>query len=1175
MKYTLFPAIFLLSLSGYSTTDFRLGFRNAEFLPTENFSDPTVLSHSPDELIDGKYFRIVQFNQIPSAEIRKEIEALGVDFIFYQPRNAYFVAIPDGLNYTQIRAYDIRAILPLQGNWKLSEHLVDQPIPDHALRANGKFEVVVSFPANTTKARAISYFTEKGYEISNSEEGFESVHMVVNRAELQDLSDLPLTYFIDMVPAPAEPENVTARTLHRSSAISPGIGAGKEYDGTGVVLQVQDNSSLTGNGDHIDWRGRKNTTASSSLTSTHGAHVTGTVMGAGNLNPLAEGMAKGAFVYKYGPAHASYLAVPNLVTNNNLVMTQKSYSDGCNGGYTSNARDMDVLVNNHPVLLHVFSAGNAGTSNCGYGAGSGWGNVTGGHKIGKNTIATANVTSTGQISGSSSRGPAWDGRIKPDLSAKGTNVFSTYPNNTYASISGTSMASPGVAGTAAQLYEAYRENYNQVTPQGGLIKSVLMNTANDLGNPGPDFIYGWGHINGYRAVEVIENGQFLIDTIGQGDSLVYSLTVPFSATKVRVMLYWPDVAGAVMANPSLVNDLEFRVYDASNNETKPWVLDHTPNASNLAAPAQRGEDHLNNMEQVTINNPSPGTYSLVVKGHSVPMGPQEFFITHFFETNEVKLTHPIGGESLDPGENTIIHWDAYGNTGTFDIEYSADSGANWTTINSNVAAGTRLLSWNVPGAASPHAMVRVSRGFSTSISEKPFYIMDRPGNVNFLSVCPDSAVLSWNHSPNAVGYVIRQLGAEYMDSIGFTSNNFAWVQVPSGATDEWFSVNAVGLGKVRSRRTIAIEKPTNTFNCPPIPVADFTAVTDNICVGKTVLVEDKSTNVPSAWQWTITPGTHTYVNGTSSSSQHPEVQFTSPGSYSVSLTASNGFGNDSKTESDYIITAIGDTTRLDETFPFSSSFPPDRWEVYNPDNDWGWQKSPSYIGSQGSVDYGSSINHFNISGAGKEDRMLPYLMDLTGFQQPLLLFDMAYAQINAVLNPTLYVEVSTDCGNTFQATGYQKTDDDLATVPFGTAGGYWTPTNAAHWRTDTIDITQWIGNEVQIDFKTISDIEGNALYLDNIRIIEGSVTGLESSELASKVLVYPNPAKDRINLEFNGQQIVRIEVSDVSGKKLKTFGSLKGKEKLSVDVTSLESGIYMLRLVAVDGQTGTKKIHIE
>ena len=114
-----------------------------------------------------------------------------------------------------------------------------------------------------------------------------------------------------------------------------------------------------------------------------------------------------------------------------VIITSKSYSNGCNAGYTSLAKDLDEQINLYPSLIHVFSAGNDGNSDCNYGAGSGWGNVTGGHKQAKNVIATANLTEVGGLASSSSRGPAADGRIKPDIGAKGTSVYSPVSPYTY------------------------------------------------------------------------------------------------------------------------------------------------------------------------------------------------------------------------------------------------------------------------------------------------------------------------------------------------------------------------------------------------------------------------------------------------------------------------------------------------------------------------------------------------------------------------------------------------------------------------------------------------------------------------------------------------------------------------------------------------------------------------
>jgi subtilisin family serine protease len=170
-------------------------------------------------------------------------------------------------------------------------------------------------------------------------------------------------------------------------------------------------------------------------------------------------------------------ATQTYINDGSVQVTNSSYSNGCNDGYTTITQTVDTQANDIPTLLHVFSAGNSNNNDCGYGAGNQWGNITGGHKQGKNVIATANVFFDGSLVGSSSRGPAHDGRIKPDIAANGQNQNSTDENNTYQSFGGTSGAAPGIAGISAQLYEAYGDLNGGNLPPSALIKASLLNTA--------------------------------------------------------------------------------------------------------------------------------------------------------------------------------------------------------------------------------------------------------------------------------------------------------------------------------------------------------------------------------------------------------------------------------------------------------------------------------------------------------------------------------------------------------------------------------------------------------------------------------------------------------------------------------------------------------------------------
>jgi subtilisin family serine protease len=107
------------------------------------------------------------------------------------------------------------------------------------------------------------------------------------------------------------------------------------------------------------------------------------------------------------------------------------------------------------------------------------------------------------ISSFSSRGPSGCGgefAMKPEISAPGSDIYSSVPGGGYGYKSGTSMAGPHVAGVVA-LMKASNPNIDVIT-----IKEVIMATATDLGSPGEDNDYGHGFINAYEAVLAVMGG---------------------------------------------------------------------------------------------------------------------------------------------------------------------------------------------------------------------------------------------------------------------------------------------------------------------------------------------------------------------------------------------------------------------------------------------------------------------------------------------------------------------------------------------------------------------------------------------------------------------------------------------------------------------------------------------
>ena len=889
MRILTFLLFLTISLSCFAQSENpEILLKAGTFIPNNEIVLPDFSINSTS-IFDVKYYRFMQFLVLPSSKQKQKMEKLGVHFLEYIPNNTFIVSLSEEISKKKLEDFNVSVLLPIKAKQKIHPKLQNTNCPDWAKEGeNAVIEVLLYKDANLILA--FETLKTKNYAIKEINSFAHSIILSLSISEIEKIAENSFVHFIAPIDPPSYPENKTGRTLHRSNVINAEYTSGRHYNGEGINIMMQDDGEI---GPHIDYQGRINQSAVSSSSGSHGDHVAGTIMGAGNLDPYGKGMADGAFLYVYSSSNNNYNSVPGIYQNNDVIITSKSYSNGCNAGYTSLARDLDEQIRLYPSLTHIFSAGNDGTSDCGYGAGSNWGNVTGGHKQAKNVIATANLNSSSGLANSSSRGPAHDGRIKPDIGAKGTSVYSTVSTNDYDTYTGTSMACPGIAGVMGQLYQAYKELNGGVNPPSGLMKGILLNSADDLGNSGPDFKYGWGEVNALRAVQILENQDFYEDSISHLGNNAHNITIPSGTEQLKVMVYWHDKEASTSASIALINNLDITLTTPNGTNYQPWVLDYTPNATNLNQLATRGIDDRNNMEQVTLLSPTAGNYSLSVTGTSVPYGPQTYYVVYDIISENITLTYPNGGEGLVPGDNEMIRWDAFGNTSAFTLEFSLDNGVNWGTISSTVNSSIRYFNWTVPNNVTGEAIIRVSRGVQSDQSDENFTILPIPQNFVVDWTCPDSIYFYWNAVAGATGYEISMLGQKYMDSIVTSTGTSAFYHnATAGLTDGWFSIRSYISPIKKGRRAVAInEQPTNS-GCVAPPYAIILASSTNSCSG-VISFTDISLNMPNAWLWD-------FGDGITSTQQNPTHIYQSQGIYTVSLTVSNNLGTDSVIQNNYI-----------------------------------------------------------------------------------------------------------------------------------------------------------------------------------------------------------------------------------------------------------------------------------
>ena len=472
---------------------------------------------------------------------------------------------------------------------------------------------------------------------------------------------------------------------------------------------------------------------------------------------------------------------------------------------------VDNQIYNNPSLMHVFSAGNSNNRDCGYGAGNQWGNITGGHKIAKNCMTTANLRLDRTIESSSSRGPTEDGRLKPDIAARGTGHFSTNHNNAYFAFGGTSAAAPGVAGTYALLFQAYREINGGSDPESALLKAALMNTANDMGNPGPDYIFGYGHLNAYKAYKLLEAKNYTEDEIDQGEENDFKIQIAPGLSQLRVMLYWPEAEASLSAQRVIINDLDLVVMGPGGQEYRPLVLDPTPDQAALASPAQPGRDSLNNSEQVVIDLPVAGEYTLRVKGTEVPLSAAPYLLLFHKDETRLDLTYPQGGEKFIANDFMQTHWDAHMPGSDITVEFTMNGGLDWQHL-VKLNAEARHHDFNFGNICSENCMIRVYTDRDTAVSGA-FSVCSRVRDINVLESCPDGVLINWTPHHAIDTYEVYLLGDKFMEVIGKTTDSFYLLPAVTREAPYYITVGGTSLQGLQVERGIGIEVPAELENC--------------------------------------------------------------------------------------------------------------------------------------------------------------------------------------------------------------------------------------------------------------------------------------------------------------------------------------------------------------------------
>lgn len=353
---------------------------------------------------------------------------------------------------------------------------------------------------------------------------------------------------------------------------------------------------------------------------------------------------------------------------------------------------------------------------------------------------------------------------------------------------------------------------------------------------------------------------------------------------------------------------------------------------------------------------------------------------------------------------------------------------------------------------------------------------------------------------------------------------------------------------------------SNEGNANAITAATITPFVDGIAAN------------PTIWNGNLGIGANTQVQLDAVNT--PTLNGSHTFSCTMDLNVANYNLTSNSSKLNYMVASVFTNSPVQEEFMLGI-YPPPGWMAVNANGGPSWSRST--ITGKNSFE-SSKYDFYNNSVAGDRDELYLPPVDLSGGDNIMLTFDVAYAQRDVVNFDVLELMGSYDCGVSWEIL-YSKSGDQLATTaPFYYPA--WTPStnDTTLWRTEYVPLSGLNKPNVLLKFVTTSD-GGNNLYIDNVNVAQKDAVGIKKQSLSADFMsVYPNPANSNVT--------IKASVSSGSKATLKMVNSLgqvvytkdlslnAGQNSIDLNVQGFATGIYNVLLIPENGSGTIKKLHI-
>ncbi len=425
-------------------------------------------------------------------------------------------------------------------------------------------------------------------------------------------------------------------------------------------------------------------------------------------------------------------------------------------------------------------------------------------------------------------------------------------------------------------------------------------------------------------------------------------------------------------------------------------------------------------------------------------------------------------------------------------------------------------------------------------------------------------------TPNTIGWTSCNLSASSCNSTVDNVQNYMEYSYCSRMFTEGQAtrMRAALTSTVAQRNqliTTSTHNATGVLN-PPLCTADFTADKTNMCIGETVQFTDLSYHGINQWTWNFGDGT--ILTGSDPDvHRNPQHTYMTPGSYTVTLSVSNGSGDLEVTSADYVLVLNTNELVTPLQDGFEGDWPGDTWSVINYDNVVQWEVTPA---ASFSGDKSARLRNFNNTVIDATDELISSTFDMSGADTVYIGYKWSYANRLTETDDRFRIFISANCGESWTMLRLRRGSTNLPTAD--PTNSSFVPSSSSQWGEEVLLVNDpaFMTSSFRVKFELQSK-GGNNLYLDDINIWTGDETlvGVSEQDVFNGLVVYPNPAQDELFIDFNLRDAghVRIELIDLGGRLCLAEERQAQPGEMRFRIPGQTAGMYLLRLSSPAGQT--------